>query len=101
MQARMDLERMLALEEVGRREGIEVSQEELTDEIVGIARRTASSADRVRKALQPRGMDRLADRLHHNKVLQFLVDHADITGEGEAAAEPAAQPDSEAREEQS
>jgi len=101
MQARMDLERMLALEEVGRREGIEVSQEKLSDEIAGIARRTGSSADRVRKALRARGMDRLADRVRHDKVLQFLVDHADITGEGEAAAEPAAQPDSEAREEQS
>jgi trigger factor len=84
MSARWALERMLVLDEISGREGIEVSQEEISDEISSMAQRFGSTADRVRKSLQERGVDRLADRIHRHKVLQFLVDHAEVTNEGGA-----------------
>jgi len=83
--ARRDLERMLVLDEISRREGIQVTQEEISNEIASIARRHGATAERVRRSLRERGVDRLSDRLQRHKVLQFLVDHAEITNEGEAA----------------
>jgi trigger factor len=85
--ARRDLERMLVLDEISRREGIEVTQQEISDELAGIAQRYGSSAERVRKSLRERGVDRLSDRLQRHKVLQFLVEHAEITSEGASGAE--------------
>ena len=101
MQARTDLERMLVLEEIAKREGIEVSQEEISREISGFAERTGASEGRVRRRLTERDLDRVAHRVHQHKVLQFLVDHADITNEGEGAAQAAAAPAPESQEEQS
>ncbi|HUT75207.1 MAG TPA: trigger factor [Armatimonadota bacterium] len=95
MQARVHLKRALVLEEIGRREGIEVSSAEVSDEIAGMARRAGTSVERVLKRLHDRDVVRLANRVHHHKVLQFLVDHADITSEGEAATA------AESREEES
>jgi len=85
--ARPDLERMLVLDEISRREGIEVTQQEISNEIASIARRYGSTTERMRKSLQARGVDRLTDRLQRHKVLQFLVDHAEITNEGVTGAE--------------
>ena len=97
--ARGDLERMLVLDEIARREGIEVTEEEISDEVSSIAQRIGSSSDRLRRRLKERDLDRLTDRIQRHKVLQFLVDHADITNEGEAA--PAArQTAAESQEEQ-
>jgi trigger factor len=86
MSARWALERMFVLDEIARREGIDVSQDEISNEISGLARRLGSSAERVRKRLAERDMDRLADRIQRSKVLRFLVEHAEITNE--AGAEP-------------
>ena len=88
MGARWALERMLVLDEIARREGIEVSQDEISNEISGLARRFGSTAERVRKQLDERSVDRLADRIQRHKVLQFLAEHAEITNEG--GAEPGA-----------
>ncbi|UCH34236.1 MAG: trigger factor [Armatimonadota bacterium] len=88
MSARWALERSFVLDEIGRREGIEVTQEEISREIENIARRVGSTTERARKAMEERGMSRLVDRLHQHKVLQFLVDHADITSEGGATPGP-------------
>ncbi len=95
MQARGDLERTLALEEIARREGIEVSRDEISSQIEAIARRAGASPERVRRNLQEPGIGRLAERVQYSKVLQFLVDNADVTNEQTAAPEPA-----ESREEQ-
>ena len=99
MKARWDLERLAVLDEISRREGIEVTREEITSEISKIAQRAGASAQRMRRTLQERGVGRIAERLHQHKVLQFLVDRADITSEGAATSGPAPAP-AEPQEEQ-
>jgi trigger factor len=87
MNARRDLERMLVLDEIGRREGIAATQEETTAEIESIARRAGTRSELLLKRLDERDVDRVTDRIERRKVLQFLVDHAEITNEGETAPE--------------
>jgi len=90
MSARWDLERMLVLDEISQREGIAATQEEISAEIEGIARRAGTSPERVLKRLDETDVDRVGDRVERRKVLQFLVDHAEITDEGDAGGEPGA-----------
>lgn len=96
IEVRSNLERLFVLEEISRREGIKVTQDELSAEIADLARRSHTGAQEVRRQLGERGITRLADRVHSHKTLQFLVDHADITNEGQAApSAPAAADDSQ------
>lgn len=95
MNARWSLERAFVLEEIARREGIEVSQQEVSAEIAAIARRVGKSANAVRQALREPGVGRIADRMQQHKVLQLLVEHADITNEGEPLAAEAPAPQQE------
>lgn len=90
MTARWDLERMLVLDEISRREGIAATQEEISAEIESIARRAGTSADRILKRLEEADVDHVTDRVERRKVLQFLVDHAEVTNEREAGTEPSA-----------
>jgi len=86
MSARRALERMLVLDEIQRREGIEATEQEVSDQIAAIAERSGSSAERVRKQLKDEGVERIADRIERNKALQLLVDRAEITNEEPAAS---------------
>jgi trigger factor len=86
MSARRAVERMLVLNEIQRREGIEVGEQEVSDEIAAIARRIGSSPERVRKQLKDDGIARIGSRIERHKALQFLVDHAEVTDEGAVPA---------------
>jgi len=81
-EARQAARRALLLDEIGRREKIEVTEEDLDGEIHRIAKAENMDAERIHERLRdPAEMNRLATRLYHRKVLQFLVDQAEISEE--------------------
>lgn len=89
-EARLAARRALVLDEIGRREGVRVSDEEVEEEI----RREAAlsqmgEGDPGRDLSRPGELDRIADRLYQRKVVQLLVDHARIEDEVVAPEQPA------------
>jgi len=89
-QAEHDLRGSLLLERVADAEGIEVSDEEIEEEIEAVARASRKSADEVRAALTKQGGERsIADRLRHRKALDFIVDSAAVRDEEWREDEPA------------
>ncbi|HEV2762975.1 MAG TPA: trigger factor, partial [Pyrinomonadaceae bacterium] len=89
-QAEADLRGSLLLERVADAEGIEVSDEEIEEEIESVARASRKTADEVRAALTKQGGERsIADRLRHRKALDFIVDSATVRDEEWREDEPA------------
>ncbi|HXF71276.1 MAG TPA: trigger factor [Actinomycetota bacterium] len=75
----------LVLEAVARQEGIEVSAEELGREIAGIAASLGRDPKEVAATLDRSGqIVTLAGDIIRSKALDLLVEHAEITSEGEA-----------------
>jgi trigger factor len=88
-----DLRGSLLLEQVADEEKIDVSDQEIDDEIQSIASASRQSPEQVRTILTKQGGERsIAGRLRNRKALDFLVTHADVTDEEwkEEAAESAA-----------
>lgn len=99
IEVREDVRRAIILDEIGVREGIEVTEEEVEHEIHRLAERDGVDEQTIHKRLS--GSDefnRLATRLYHRKILQWLTDHAEVTEEvvePKADEETAAQPSPE------
>ena len=79
-QARYDLRGSLLLERIADEEKIEVSDQEIEDEINAIADASKQSPEQVRGILTKQGGERsIAGRLRNRKTLDFLVANAKVT----------------------
>jgi trigger factor len=81
-QAGFDLRSSLLLERVADEERIEISDQEIDDEINAIADASRQSPEQVRAVLTKQGGERsIADRLRNRKALDVLVANARVTDE--------------------
>jgi trigger factor len=81
-QAGFDLRSSLLLEAIADQEKIEVSDQEIEDEIKMIAEASRQSPEQVRAVLTKQGGERsIAPRLRNRKALDFLVANANVTDE--------------------
>jgi trigger factor len=72
----------LALDEVARREGLEVSQDEVEREVARYGERTGRTAAAVRARLEKEGgLLRIYSGLRREKSIDFLMGRATISGE--------------------
>jgi len=72
----------LALDELARREQLEVSDAEVEQEVARYAERTGRTAAAVRAALEKEGgLSRISSGLRREKSIDFLMARAKITGE--------------------
>lgn len=79
-QASYDLRGSLLIERIADKEKIEVTDQELNDEINAIAEASRQSPEQVRGILTKQGGERsIAARLRNRKTLDFLVANADVT----------------------
>jgi trigger factor len=90
-QAGYDLRGSLVLERIADEEKIEVTPEEIQDEIDAIAAASRQTPEQVRTILTKQGGERsIAGRLRNRKALDFLVANANVTDkewkEGEETA---------------
>ena len=80
--ARQIARRALILDEIGEREKIEVTDEELHAEMHRLAEAEHIDEERLHQRLHDSGeLTRLYNRLYHRNILQFLVDNAQVTEE--------------------
>ena len=81
-QARYELRSSLLLEEIAEEEKIDVSDQEIEDEIKAIADASRQTPEQVRAVLTKQGGERsIAPRLRNRKALDFLVANAKVTDE--------------------
>ena len=81
-QASYDLRSSLLLEHIAGEEEIEVSDQEVDDEINAIATGSRQSPDQVRAILTKQGGERsIAGRLRNRKALDLLVENSRVTDE--------------------
>ena len=81
-QARYELRSSLLLEEIADEEKIDVSDQEIEDEIKAIADASRQTPEQVRAVLTKQGGERsIAPRLRNRKALDFLVANARVTDE--------------------
>jgi len=79
-QAGYDLRGSLLLERIADEEKIEVSKQEIDDEINAIADASRQSPDQVRAILTKQGGERsIAGRLRNRKALEFVAANASVT----------------------
>jgi trigger factor len=91
-QATEDLRGSILLERIAEVEAVDVTDEEIEQEIERIAQGTRQSVEQVRAALTKQGGERsIADRLRHRKALDLIVDAAKLTDEEWREEEPAAE----------
>jgi len=89
VEARSEVKRALIVDEIGRREQIEVTPEEVEAEVEAIAQGQQQPAAQVRRRLERSGaLRRLVNRIYQHKIIRLLVDSAQVT-EQELAPEPA------------
>ena len=79
-QARYELRSSLLLETIADEEKLEVSDQEIEDEINAIADASRQTPEQVRSVLTKQGGERsIAPRLRNRKALDFLVANANVT----------------------
>jgi trigger factor len=79
-QASYDLRGSLLIERIADKEKIEVTDQEINDEINAIAEASRQSPEQVRGILTKQGGERsIAARLRNRKTLDFLVANANVT----------------------
>ncbi len=79
-QAERDVRGALLLDEVAKLEGVDVSPEEVTEEIEKMATYYRVTPEEVRASLARQGGDaNVADRLRSRKAVEILLDNAKIT----------------------
>ncbi len=79
-QASYDLRGSLLLERIADEEKIEVSDQEIDDEINAVAEASRQSPEQVRAILTKQGGERsIAGRLRNRRALEFLVANAKVT----------------------
>lgn len=81
-EARQEVRKALLLDEIGLRERIKVSDEEVHEEMHHLAERESLSEEQIQARLQKSGeSSRLVNRLYHRKIIKLLVDNAEISEE--------------------
>ena len=81
-QAEADVRGSLLLERIADEEKIDVSDEEIEDEIQAIAASSKQPIEQVRSVLTKDGGERsIANRLRNRKALDLLVENARVTDE--------------------
>lgn len=82
VQAEEDVRGSMLLEQIAEEEKIEVSNEEIEEEIAAIAASSRQSVEQVRSVLTKEGGERsIANRLRNRKALDLLVENARVTDE--------------------
>jgi trigger factor len=77
----------LALEGVARAEGLEVTEEELTQAVEALAKTLGRSSKEVRRSLEATGqITSLASDIIRDKALDVVVQNAEVTDEGRSAS---------------
>ncbi len=80
--ANSQIMRHLILDAIGEQEGLAVDQEEVDERLEAIAGRGQASVDQVRRLFRENGrLERIEADLMEEKVVEFLVQHADIQTE--------------------
>ncbi len=81
--ARAAARRALVLDEIGEREKVQLADEDIQEEMKRQADREGITEEDIRErySSDPPQFNRLVTRLYHRKVVQFLVDNADMTEE--------------------
>ncbi|MXZ74450.1 MAG: trigger factor [Gemmatimonadetes bacterium] len=80
--ANSQIMRHLILDAIAEQEGLAVDQEELDERLEAVAARGQASVDQVRRLFRENGrLDRIEADLKEEKVVEFLVEHADIQTE--------------------
>jgi trigger factor len=100
VEVREDVRRAIILDEIGTREGIEVTEQDVDQEIHRLAERDGVDEQTVRQRLsESNEFNRLATVLYHRKIVQWLLEHAETaeevvepTAEEEPASAPAPPP---------
>lgn len=69
----------LVLEEVAKKEGIEVTDEEVEKVIEEQAKKANQPLDEYKKTLKPENIANLRDRVLTQKIFDFLIENANIT----------------------
>ena len=88
--ARKEVKASLLLEKIAEREKIEVSDQEVAQEIESLAQHTQQTADEVRARLTREGaLDRIRNRIRSDKTLDFLF-RRPASGEPEPQPKPPA-----------
>lgn len=81
-QAELDVRGMMLLERIAEEENIEVTPEEIENEINQMAEASRQAVEQVRATLTKQGGERsIAPRLRNRKALDFLVANAKVTDE--------------------
>ncbi|MBN1460485.1 MAG: trigger factor [Armatimonadetes bacterium] len=89
--ARAAARRALVLDEIGSREDTKVTEEEIHEEMHRVAEAQGIKEDEIHERFSESGeLNRLITRLYHRKIVQFLVDNAEIA---EEEVEPEAESD--------
>jgi len=80
--ANTQIMRHLVLDAIGEQEGLAVDQEEVDERLEAIAGQGQASVDQVRRLFRENGrLERIEADLREEKVVEFLVQHADIQTE--------------------
>jgi trigger factor len=96
-QADRNVRAQLILEEVGRREGFQVSEEELRDEVRYHAEAMRTDPAQLAKELGERGrLMALAGDIVRRKALNLLVERAEVTDEDSPEEQPSGRPEVQA-----
>jgi FKBP-type peptidyl-prolyl cis-trans isomerase (trigger factor) len=73
---------MIVLDEVGRREQLAVTDEELDREVTGFAERSGRAVTAVRAQLEKDGeLERVRTGLRRERAVEFLLSRVTITGD--------------------
>jgi trigger factor len=100
-QARYELRSSLLLEGIADEEKIEVSDQEIEDEIKAIANASRQTPEQVRAVLTKQGGERsIAPRLRNRKALDFLVANAKVTEEAWKEEESHRDPEAQSSEQE-
>jgi trigger factor len=88
--ARKEVKASLLLEKIAEREKIEVSDEEVAQEIDALAKHTQQTPDEVRARLTRDGaLDRIRNRIRSDKTLDFLFHRSAADGPDPQPKSPA------------
>lgn len=95
-EARQEVRRALVLDEIGLRENIKVSDEEVHEEVHRLAERESLTEEQAQARLQESGeFGRLVNRLYHRKIIRLLMEQAEIS---EETVEPKTEEEGESQE---
>jgi trigger factor len=90
-EARQEVRQALVLDEIGTREGIEVSDEEVHEEVHRRAQEEGGGEREAHERMHDAAeVNRVASRVYHRKIIRFLIDNANVT---EEVVEPEARPE--------